>query len=139
MVDPNADRAVFRQLADLLRDRILSGELAPGEKVPSELRLTQEYGISRTTVRQAMAVLRAEGLVVVDRPRGTRVRAAEAPETVTLRKGDTVIARMPSPAERRELDIAEGVPVMVVTRADGSTELYSGDRTELFYPPVSRR
>ena len=67
MIDPSADRAVFRQLADLLRDQIQSGELAPGEPLPSELRLAQEYGISRTTVRQAMLgvydrrVMRGEG------------------------------------------------------------------------------
>ncbi|MBE1491707.1 GntR family transcriptional regulator [Plantactinospora soyae] len=131
MIDPNADRAVFRQLADLLRDRILSGKLAPGEKLPSELRLTQEHGLSRTTVRQAMAILRSEGLVVVDRPRGTKVRTTEPTETVTLRKGDTASTRMPSPAERRDLDLAEGVPVVVITRADGSTELYPGDRTRV--------
>lgn len=131
MIDPNADRAVFRQLADLLRDRILSGDLAPGAKLPSELRMTQEYGISRTTVRQAVGILRSEGLVVVDPPHGTRVRTTEPTETVTLRKGDTATTRMPSPAERRELDLAEGVPVLVVTRADGSIELYPGDRTRV--------
>ena len=58
MIDPSADRAVFRQLADLLRGQIESGELGPGEPLPSELRLAQEYGISRTTVRQAIAQLR---------------------------------------------------------------------------------
>ncbi|WP_406039031.1 GntR family transcriptional regulator [Micromonospora sp. NBC_00898] len=128
MIDPSADRAVFRQLADLLRDRITSGDLAPGASLPSELRLAQEYGLSRTSVRQAISLLRSEGLVIVQPPRGTFVRSMEPTETVTLLKGDTASARMPTPAERRELDIGEGVPVLVVFRADGSRELYPADR-----------
>jgi len=122
---------VFRQLADLLRNRITSGDLAPGSPLPSELRLAQEYGLSRTSVRQAMALLRSEGLVIVEPPRGTFVRTVEPTETVTLRKGDTASARMPTPAERRELEIGEGTPVLVVSRADGSHELYAADRVRV--------
>ncbi|WP_328850988.1 GntR family transcriptional regulator [Micromonospora globbae] len=131
MIDPSADRAVFRQLADLLRDRITSGDLAPGASLPSELRLAQEYGLSRTSVRQAISLLRSEGLVIVQPPRGTFVRSMEPTETVTLRKGDTASARMPTPAERKELDIGEGVPVLVVFRADGSREVYPADRIRI--------
>lgn len=122
---------MFRQLADLLRARILAGDLPPGAPVPSELRLVQEYGLSRTSVRQAMAILRAEGLVIVEPPRGTFVRQVEPTETVTLREGDNVTTRMPHAEERRELDLPEGVPVLVVTRADGSEELYPGNRTRV--------
>ncbi|OKI64373.1 GntR family transcriptional regulator [Micromonospora sp. CB01531] len=128
MIDPSADRAVFRQLADLLRNLITSGDLAPGASLPSELRLAQEYGLSRTSVRQAISLLRSEGLVIVQPPRGTFVRSMEPTETVTLLKGDTASARMPTPAERKELDIGEGVPVLVVFRADGSRELFAADR-----------
>ncbi|MGW0507577.1 GntR family transcriptional regulator [Micromonospora sp. NPDC003241] len=131
MIDPSADRAVFRQLADLLRDRIRSGDIAPGASLPSELRLAQEHGLSRTSVRQAIAILRSEGLVIVEPPRGTFVKAIEPTETVTLRKGDTASARMPTPVERRELEIGEGVPVLVVFRADGSRELYAADRVRV--------
>ncbi|MEU2613535.1 GntR family transcriptional regulator [Micromonospora sp. NPDC007271] len=131
MIDPSADRAVFRQLADLLRDRITSGDLAPGASLPSELRLAQEYGLSRTSVRQAISLLRSEGLVIVQPPRGTFVRSMEPTETVILRKGDTASARMPTPAERKELDIGEGVPVLVVFRADGSREVYPADRIRI--------
>jgi hypothetical protein len=50
---------------------------------------------------------------------------------VILRKDDIVTTRMPNPTERRELELAEGVPILVVTRSDGSTELYPGDRTRV--------
>ena len=122
---------MFRQLADLLRDQIASGELAPGDPLPSELRLAQEYGLSRTSVRQAIAILRAEGLINVERPRGTFVRPAEATETVALRRGDVVSARMPTEAERRSLHMAEGVPVLVVQGADGAQAVHPADRVRL--------
>src|SRR5919202_4441065 len=99
MIDPSADRAVFRQLADLLRNQIESGDLGPGEPLPSELRLAQEHGVSRTTVRQAIGQLRTEGLVTVDRPRGTFVRVPEAVELVALARGERASARMPTDAE----------------------------------------
>ncbi len=134
MIDPSADRPVFRQLADLLRDRIRTGTLAPGDPLPSELRLAQEYGLSRTTVRQAIAVLRAEGLIVVDRPRGTFVRPDAPVERIALRRGDVVGARMPTDHERRSLHLPDGIPVLVVTAADGAEEVHPADRVRLVRP-----
>src|ERR1700761_4577572 len=134
MIDPSADRAVFRQLADLLRNQIESGELGPGEPLPSELRLAQEYGISRTTVRQAIAQLRTEGLVTVERPRGTFVRVPEPTQLITLARGERISARMPTDAERRSYRLGEGVPVMVVTAADGTETVHPADRVQLTRP-----
>lgn len=58
-LDPSKSRTVFL----LLRDAILSGNLAPGERLPSELKLTEEYGVSRVTVRRALAELQRMGLI----------------------------------------------------------------------------
>ena len=141
MIDPTADRAVFRQLADLLRDQISSGTLGPGDPLPSELRLAQEYGLSRTSVRQAIAILRAEalspdlaerlkvpltrGVVVVD------VASGGPAEAAGLRRGDVISARMPTEAERRSLHLAEGVPVLVVHATDGAEAVHPADRVRL--------
>jgi DNA-binding FadR family transcriptional regulator len=46
-----------------LRRQILSGELRPGDKLPSEAGLTQQFNVSRTVIREAVASLRADGLV----------------------------------------------------------------------------
>ena len=46
-----------------LRDRILSGDLAPGSPLPSEAQLTAEFGTSRGTIRAALATLRSAGLI----------------------------------------------------------------------------
>jgi GntR family transcriptional regulator len=134
MIDPSADRAVFRQLADLLRNQIESGELGPGEPLPSELRLAQEYGISRTTVRQAIGQLRTEGLVTVERPRGTFVRVPEPTQVVPLARGELASARMPTDAERRTYRLGEGVPVLVVTASDGTVTVHPADRVQLTRP-----
>jgi DNA-binding GntR family transcriptional regulator len=64
---------VYRQLAAVLRDRIASGELAPGAPMPSESSLMGEHGISRDTVRKAMDVLREEGLAVTVQGKGSYV------------------------------------------------------------------
>jgi DNA-binding GntR family transcriptional regulator len=131
-IDPRGDRAVYRQLADLLREQIQSGDLLSGRLLPSENRIAQQYGIGREAVRQAVAVLRSEGLVSTVRGEGTRVRQPVERESVRLGRTDRAVARMPVESERRELDLDEGVPVVEVTRADGATELHRADRTEFF-------
>lgn len=60
---------LHRQLADGLRSSIRTGGLAAGEPVPSEAELSAIHGVSRGTVRQALAQLRAEGLIAGGRGR----------------------------------------------------------------------
>jgi GntR family transcriptional regulator len=64
---------LYVQLADILRGMIKSGELQSRAPVPSESYLQQEQGVSRGTVRMAVAMLRDEGLVITIGGRGTFV------------------------------------------------------------------
>jgi Transcriptional regulators len=64
----------YCQIADDLRDQIACGALAPGAAVPSEAELRRRYGASRNTVRQALAVLEGENLIVAEHGRGRFVR-----------------------------------------------------------------
>jgi len=66
-----------------LKERILSGDLAPGSKLPSESELIAAYAVSRTVVREAVTRLRAEGLVETFQGRGSFVLAV--PEATTFR------------------------------------------------------
>lgn len=59
----DADRPAHARLADALRDAIEQGDLHPGDALPGDAALTAATGLSRGTVRQAVAALRAEGLV----------------------------------------------------------------------------
>ena len=116
MLDPRSDRALYRQLADVLREKILHGELRPGQRLPSEPTLSQEYGLSRTAIRNALGVLRAERLVVTERGYGTRVRMAAERRRVTLGPEEQAVVRMPTEAERHDLHLDEGVSVIEVRR-----------------------
>jgi GntR family transcriptional regulator, transcriptional repressor for pyruvate dehydrogenase complex len=58
-------------LVDELRRRIVDGEIAPGDKLPSENTLIAEHGVSRTVVREAITRLQAEGLVHTRRGSGS--------------------------------------------------------------------
>ncbi len=55
--------AKYLQIAGHLRERILSGELAPGDAVPSERALAVEWSVARPTATKALEALRMEGLV----------------------------------------------------------------------------
>ncbi|MER5645069.1 GntR family transcriptional regulator [Streptosporangium sp. NPDC002524] len=67
-------RSNYRQLADLLRSAIHEGTYEPGATLPSEPELAAQYRLSRPTVNRAILILRNEGLVRVERGRGTFVR-----------------------------------------------------------------
>lgn len=67
------------KLSDALRDAILGGEFQPGDKLPSEAKLTEHYGVSRTVVREAIATLRIESLVEARQGAGVFVRDMREP------------------------------------------------------------
>lgn len=68
-----APRGTYRQIAADLRGRIDAGDLLPGAPIASEMELVQEFGVSRGTVRSALALLLEEGLVEVVPGQGRRV------------------------------------------------------------------
>jgi GntR family transcriptional regulator len=64
----------YQRIVDELRAEILSGQRAPGSRVPSENELAGHYQTSRPTVRRALALLKAEGLLVTRQGSGAYVR-----------------------------------------------------------------
>jgi GntR family transcriptional regulator len=73
---------LYRQIEADLRDRIRSGALPPGAQVAPEPELMAEHGVSRATVRQALAGLVAEGLLEIRRGLGTYVTAPRFEHTI---------------------------------------------------------
>jgi DNA-binding GntR family transcriptional regulator len=67
-----APRPLYEEVAELLRQRIFKRELEPGNWI-DELKIAEEYGISRTPLREALKVLAAEGLVTMKVRRGAYV------------------------------------------------------------------
>ena len=134
MIARDPDAAVYRQLARELRRQISSGELAPGQRLPSENTLIQRYGFARETVRRALRELRTEGLIVVRPGIGTWVREMPEIKVVGIPRGSDIIeARMPTAAEVAELGLPASVPIIVVELPSGVREIYLGDRTRLTF------
>ena len=73
-LDPRSDRPLALQLADVLRAEIQEGVRRPGSQLPTEAEFQLEYAVSRTTIRSALSVLAAEGLVVTRKGFGSYVR-----------------------------------------------------------------
>jgi DNA-binding GntR family transcriptional regulator len=69
---PLAPRALYEEVADRLRQQIYSRVLEPGSWI-DEMKLSQQFGISRTPLREALKVLAAEGLVTMKLRRGAYV------------------------------------------------------------------
>src|ERR1700739_3215466 len=132
MASRSPSRPRHAVIAQALREQIRSGELSPGAPLPSEARLTSRFAVSRGTVRQALAALRAEGLIAGGRGRVPVVRRAglaqdfdqlvsfsmwarqlgRTPSARTLE-----LTRRPSDAEAAEqLEIETGTPTFAYTR-----------------------
>ncbi len=74
MTDGQSGRVGYREIANDLRQRIDSGELPPGSKVPGENELIARFGVAQATARRALDELKNEGLIVAKRGAGTFVR-----------------------------------------------------------------
>jgi len=83
-----AARKLSRGLFEQLAEQIKSGRLAPGARLPTEQALTRAARVSRTVVREAVAALRAEGLVITRQGVGAFVSAApqQAPFRIDLER-----------------------------------------------------
>lgn len=95
---PLAATALYEQVADRLRQRILAREMEPGAWI-DELKLCSELGISRTPMREALKVLAAEGLV-----------------TMKLRRGAYV-------TEMSERDVQEAYQLLALLESDAAAEV----------------
>ncbi len=62
VIDRFSQVPAYRQIADLLRGRISTGEVKPGEKLPSERELCERYDVDRGVVRRTLALLQVWGL-----------------------------------------------------------------------------
>ncbi|PZG18996.1 GntR family transcriptional regulator [Micromonospora craterilacus] len=133
---PDQEQVGRNELAEILRGRIMSGQLKPGARVPSERDLSQAYGVSGITARAAVAQLRAEGLAESVRGRGVVVRTPVEPEPVHVGPDDWVSARNPTPAERKTYGVPEGVPLIVVVHPDGLQDLYPAHSHRVAYRPA---
>jgi GntR family transcriptional regulator len=92
--------ALHRQVANIVREAITSGEYPPGTQLPSEDALAKRHGVSRPTIRLALNTLRAEGLISVRMGKGSTVRPGPDAEATTIwRTADTGPDRLTDTSE----------------------------------------
>ncbi|MGW2822374.1 GntR family transcriptional regulator [Streptomyces sp. NPDC001443] len=124
---PTEGGTLYWQVATALLGELRDGTIPPGERLPGERRLAERFGVSRLTVRQALEVLRHDGLVATDR-RGSHAtlagRPLEDPASlafpVGVRSPDpgavdraTVAWEPPPPDHARALGLAPHHPTLV--------------------------
>jgi GntR family transcriptional repressor for pyruvate dehydrogenase complex len=73
MYTPVQTGRLYEQIVEQIETHIIGGQLQPGDKLPSELELARQFGVSRTAVREAMKALSHKGLIDVSAGRGTYV------------------------------------------------------------------
>ncbi|MCA6216117.1 GntR family transcriptional regulator [Ideonella sp. B7] len=121
-----APRALYQQVAERLREQIFRRELEPGSWI-DEQKLTAEYGISRTPLREALKVLAVEGLVTMKVRRGAYVTEMSAQDVtqvyrlLALLESDAAaqVAETASSAELAELhQLHEQLEAQVEQRDD---------------------
>ncbi len=121
-----APRALYQQVAERLREQIFNRELEPGSWI-DEQKLTAEYGISRTPLREALKVLAVEGLVTMKVRRGAYVTEMSAQDVtqvyrlLALLESDAAaqVAETASSAELAELhQLHEQLEAQVEQRDD---------------------
>jgi GntR family transcriptional regulator len=139
VVKRTGGRPFYMQIADALRDEIISGRVGPGDQLPSERELQQRFQVSQKTVRGAFDQLRAEGLVVSYQGRGVFIREQTVPRRLstdintstgwyhTLARqglkpaGQTTVRQEPASSDAAEwLGIEPGTPVTVRDRVLGT-------------------
>ena len=104
-------RALYEEVAEQLRQRIFRRELEPGSWI-DELKIAEEFGISRTPLREALKVLAAEGLVTMKMRRGAYVTEMSEKDLrdvyhlLSLLESDAagVVAECASPAQLAALE-----------------------------------
>ena len=105
-----APRPLYEEVAELLRQRIFKRELEPGSWI-DEMKISEEFGISRTPLREALKVLAAEGLVTMKVRRGAYVTEVSQQDLsdvyhlLSLLESDAaaVVATKATDAELKEL------------------------------------
>ncbi|WP_174552454.1 FadR/GntR family transcriptional regulator [Microtetraspora niveoalba] len=132
----------YQDLADRIRAQILAGELKPGDRLPVEPELCTLYGVSRSTVREALRVLSSERLLVTRRGvAGGSFVVRPEPEDISgyLRSSLMLFTDSGSVAHLLEVRILLEVPAAGLAAARRSPEQLDTLRRTLFEPRPAER
>lgn len=111
-LEPVRKTKVYAEVAEQIRQLIAGGRLKPGDKLPPERELAEVFGVSRSSVRDAIRVLEVQGLVVP-------------------RHGEGTVVRSTSPEQ-----IVHGLAQVLTASKDLTADLF--DMRKMLEPPIAR-
>ncbi|HEY5651403.1 MAG TPA: GntR family transcriptional regulator [Acidimicrobiia bacterium] len=122
MIDPNSPAPLYLQIAEAIRDRIRSGELASGESLEPLREAARKWNVNLHTVRHAYTALAREGLVETRGTRGTRVAAekssGEHPNTLSSPACEALVERFAREAAGQGLSREDLIRLLQRPRPD---------------------
>ncbi len=138
-IDRRSPIPLYYQLAEAIKEGIRTGDLQPGDQLPSERDLSEYVAVSRMTARHAIAHLVTEGVVMAQHGRGTFVAEPKMTYDVfnlvgfteeTMRSGGVVVSRVleqavgtPTPRVAAELNLAPDATVTRIVRLRSTSDM----------------
>ena len=132
ILNNNSAVPLYQQIAENLKNRIEQGEFVSGQCLPSEAKLCEHYGVSRPTVRSAIAELVEQEILVTYQGKGAFVRGVKISSNLNTFKGFTYFCKennietsnhvlekvimSPSQMIQKKLELSEGKEVVYLKR-----------------------
>ncbi len=132
ILNNNSAVPLYQQIAENLKSRIEQGEFVSGQCLPSEARLCEHYGVSRPTIRSAIAELVEQKILVTYQGKGAFVRGVKIASSLNTFKGFTFLCKennidtyshvlekrvvFPTEHVKKKLDLAEEEQVVYLQR-----------------------
>jgi GntR family transcriptional regulator len=153
-VDKSSPVPYYYQIEEWIRGQIASGKLKPGDMLTNEIRLSEQLGVSRMTVRQALNHLSSEGIITRQRAKGTFITPPRSPVPISRdrlssmteelsKEGKKLYSQVldqelqPAIGEiRTQLGLQEGEQVILIRRLRGTEDCPLS--IETVYHPYSR-
>ena len=122
--EKRSSQSAVQYLLDAFNRRLLAGELRPGDQIPTEVELSEQFGVARNTVREAVKILVAMGVLEIRRPVGTFVCSGFTEPMISPLLYGVILGRGDSYDELMDLrEIMETGTMLTVIRNAGDDEI----------------
>ena len=115
ILTPNSGIPIYRQVLDQVRRKVASGQLKPGDELPSVREVAMTHAVNPMTISKAYALLQAEGLLEHNRGKPMTVATqtrAQTPVTQRLGQIETLIEQVALAARQLQLSQAEVIKLL---------------------------
>ena len=123
---PKLSNNTVQQIIDAFTEQLINGQLKPGDQIPTEVELAERFGVARNTVREAIKILVAMGVLEIRRPVGTFVCSGFTEAMISPMLYGVILGRGDSYNELLDLrEIMEAGSMLTVIRNASDEEIAS--------------